>query len=164
MTAPVQVKDRGKEAWRLAAAVPDPELAVVSIGDLGILREVEVDDDGAVRVTVTPTYSGCPAMDAIGAALQATLREAGFGAVTVRTVLAPAWTTDWISSGGRAALLAAGIAPPHPAGPVAVALRTRCPQCGSLDTAELNHFGSTACKALWRCGSCAEPFDAVKAF
>lgn len=148
----------------LVAAVPDPELPVVTIEQLGILRDVRVDTAGAVTVDITPTYSGCPAMDAIRADIEAALAGAGVDGVSVRLVLAPAWTTDWITPSGRAALRDAGIAPPRPAGgAVALTLSVRCPQCGSPDTRELSRFGSTACKSLWVCRACQEPFDHVKA-
>ena len=139
------------------AEVADPELRVVTIEELGILRDVTVDGDRAT-VTITPTYSGCPAMDVIRADIVAAARRAGFHA-EVRTVLSPAWSTDRISESGRAKLAAAGIAPP---GPLLLRISPRCPQCGSPDTQQLSRFGSTACKSLWRCRSCAEPFDAVK--
>jgi ring-1,2-phenylacetyl-CoA epoxidase subunit PaaD len=147
----------------LVAAVPDPELPMITIGDLGILRDVQVDADGRVVVEITPTYSGCPAMDAIRVDVLARLVAAGYSNAEVRLVLAPAWTTDWITPAGRAALSRHGIAPPHPAGPVALRLSVRCPQCGSPDTHEISRFGSTACKALWSCRACLEPFDHVKA-
>ncbi|WP_238016300.1 1,2-phenylacetyl-CoA epoxidase subunit PaaD [Dactylosporangium sp. AC04546] len=146
-------------AAELVRAVPDPELRVVTIGDLGIVRSVDTSDSH-VTVTITPTYSGCPAMDAIRADISAALREAGFSDISVETVLAPAWSTDWITDAGRSKLAAAGIAPPGRT--VALALTVRCPRCGSPDTEELSRFGSTACKSLWRCRSCSEPFDAVK--
>jgi ring-1,2-phenylacetyl-CoA epoxidase subunit PaaD len=145
-----------------AAAVVDPELRVLTIEELGILRDVRVDGE-RVTVTITPTYTGCPAMDVIRADVQDAVRAAGYRDVAVETVFAPAWTTDWISDSGRAKLAAAGIAPPHRAGPVRLALSVRCPLCGSPDTEQLSRFGSTACKALWRCRACAEPFDHVKA-
>ena len=153
-----------ERALEIAGAVLDPELPVLTIADLGVLRGLEVTDEGAVEVTITPTYSGCPAMEAIRQDVQRALADAGFPVVRVRTVLAPAWTTDWISDRGRAALLDFGIAPPVPrgAGPVPLALAVRCPRCGSLETQEISRFGSTACKALWRCLSCRDPFDHVK--
>lgn len=154
------------EAARAAAgAVLDPEVPVLTIADLGVLREVEVTDDGAVTVTITPTYSGCPAMDVIRRDVEAAVRGAGFDRVEVRTVLAPAWTTDWMTDDGRRALLEYGIAPPsrRDTGPVAVRLSVRCPQCGSANTRETSRFGSTACKSLWVCGDCREPFDHFKA-
>lgn len=149
------------------AAVVDPEIRVVTIEDLGILVGVEIDDNASATVTITPTYSGCPAMDVIRADVDAAARRAGAVEVSVRTVLHPAWSTDRISAVGRAKLSAAGIAPPSPVRPVGavpLALSVRCPRCGSMDTVELSHFGSTACKALRRCQACLEPFDHVKSF
>jgi ring-1,2-phenylacetyl-CoA epoxidase subunit PaaD len=153
-----------ERALAIAGAVPDPELPVLSIADLGVLRGVEVTDGGAVQVTITPTYSGCPAMETIRQDVEAALTEAGFADVRVRTVLAPAWTTDWISDHGRAALREYGIAPPgrRGSGPVPLMLAVRCPRCGSPETREISRFGSTACKALWQCRSCTEPFDHMK--
>jgi ring-1,2-phenylacetyl-CoA epoxidase subunit PaaD len=154
-------------ARALAAAVPDPEIPVLSIDDLGVLREVTREDDGTVVVAITPTYSGCPAMDAIRADVLTALRDGGFERVRVDLVLSPAWTTDWMSADGRRKLADYGIAPPateaeRRTGPVALTLRVRCPQCGSPDTEQLSRFGSTACKSLWRCRACAEPFDHFK--
>jgi ring-1,2-phenylacetyl-CoA epoxidase subunit PaaD len=143
------------------AAVPDPEIRVLTIADLGILRGVEVAADGRVTVTITPTYTGCPAMDAIRRDIVAAARAAGHAEVEVRTVLSPPWTTDWISADGRAKLAAAGTAPPM-SGRVRLTLTLRCPSCGSPDTEELSRFGSTACKSLWRCRACREPFDAMR--
>ena len=151
-------------AWDVAAAVPDPEVPVLTIGDLGVLRDVAVDEDGRVEVTVTPTYSGCPAMDAIRTDVVRALAHAGYQDVEVRTVLAPAWTTDWMSDEGRRKLAEYGVAPPHrrSSGPVALSLSVRCPRCGSPETRELSRFGSTACKSLWSCTACLEPFDHFK--
>ena len=149
----------------VAGAVVDPELRVVTIDELGILRAVERDEaTGRVMVTITPTYTGCPAMDMIRADITRALAAQGYPEVEVRTVLRPAWTTEMISADGRRKLEAAGIAPPSTTRPsvVALALSVACPRCGSLDTEELSRFGSTACKALWRCRACAEPFDRVK--
>ncbi|MGN6577913.1 MAG: 1,2-phenylacetyl-CoA epoxidase subunit PaaD [Nocardioides sp.] len=157
------------EAWTIAATVPDPEVPVVTIEDLGILRAVEVDESGHVDVAITPTYSGCPAMEAIRTDIGTAFAQAGYDDVRVEFVLAPAWTTDWMTEAGKAKLEAYGIAPPRPraAGPdgtlVALTLSVRCPQCGSPDTRELSRFGSTACKALWVCDACKEPFDHFKA-
>ena len=150
----------------LLAEVCDPEIPVITIEDLGILRDVQVQD-GRVVVTITPTYSGCPAMQEIEADVRAALAEHGHRDVEVRTVLSPAWTTDWMSEAGREALRAYGIAPPQrrAAGPVPVTLgppRLRCPQCGSADTEELTRFASTSCKSMWRCRTCREPFDHFK--
>jgi ring-1,2-phenylacetyl-CoA epoxidase subunit PaaD len=150
---------------RIVAAVVDPEIPVLTIDDLGILRNVRVSDAGHVEVTITPTYSGCPAIEAISSDVRAALQNHGYDDVSVRMVLAPAWTTDWMSEEGKAKLRAYGIAPPRPrGGPVSVALGVRCPQCGSPETRELSRFGSTACKSLWVCSACREPFDSFKAF
>jgi ring-1,2-phenylacetyl-CoA epoxidase subunit PaaD len=151
-------------AWRVAASVLDPEVPVLTIEDLGILRDVREDDSGVV-VTITPTYSGCPAMEAIRADILTAFRDAGREDVRVEFTLSPAWTTDWMSEAGKAKLLDYGIVPPRPRGdgPVALTLSLRCPQCGSPDTRELSRFGSTACKSLWVCNACAEPFDHFKA-
>lgn len=149
------------------AGVLDPELPLITIADLGILRDVRVEDDAGgthVTVTITPTYSGCPAMEAIAGEVRAAATAAGATDVEVVTVLAPAWTTDWISESGRAKLAEHGIAPPAPsAGPVALTLSVRCPQCGSPDTRELSRFSGTACKALHACNACKEPFERMKA-
>jgi ring-1,2-phenylacetyl-CoA epoxidase subunit PaaD len=145
----------------VVASVRDPELRVLTIADLGILRDVDTNGTH-VTVTITPTYSGCPAMDVIRADIVGALRAAGHEDVEIRTVLSPAWTTDWITPAGRDKLAEAGIAPPARSSTVTLALAVRCPQCGSPDTRQISRFGSTACKALWRCTSCGEPFDAVK--
>jgi ring-1,2-phenylacetyl-CoA epoxidase subunit PaaD len=164
MTAATEVDVARARA--LAAAVPDPEVPVLTIDDLGVLRDVTVDDKGRVEVVITPTYSGCPAMDAIREDVLRALDDNGFRDAQVRLVLSPAWTTDWMSEEGRRKLTEYGIAPPtgrRPAGLVALTLAVRCPRCGSADTRELSRFGSTACKSLWQCRSCAEPFDHFKA-
>lgn len=151
-------------AWDAAATVVDPEIPVLSIADLGVLREVSVED-GRVEVTITPTYSGCPAMNMITLEIETALARAGIADAQVKTVLAPAWTTDWMSAEGRAKLKDYGIAPPLAAsGRRALfgAPEIACPQCGSVDTEQLSEFGSTSCKALWRCRSCREPFDYFK--
>ncbi|WP_209305292.1 1,2-phenylacetyl-CoA epoxidase subunit PaaD [Blastococcus sp. CT_GayMR20] len=156
----------------MAAAVTDPELPTVTLADLGILRDVRTEADGTVVVEITPTYTGCPAMGVMRADLVHALHAAGFPDVDVRTVLSPAWSTDWITEEGRRKLAAGGIAPPGDApvrspGPVPLRLdppaRTvSCPLCGSADTEELSQFGATACKALRRCRSCREPFEHLK--
>lgn len=159
-----------EEIRRLVAQVYDPEIPVLTIDDLGILRDVSVDGE-TVSVTITPTYSGCPALDTIATDIKRVLHEAGIRRPQVRTVLAPAWTTDWMSDDGKRKLIDFGIAPPGPAvnrrsavpGPVPLALSLRCPQCGSPRTRELSRFGSTACKSLWVCDECWEPFDHFKA-
>lgn len=153
------------------ATVPDPEIPVVSIADLGILREVVVDEEAhRVFVTITPTYSGCPAMAAIERHIAQRATERGYTA-TITTRLSPAWTTDWVSQEGRRRLREFGITPPDAprsggSGPVTVALtirRVACPRCRSIDTEEVSHFGATACKALRRCRACGEPFEEFKA-
>ncbi|SDD44213.1 ring-1,2-phenylacetyl-CoA epoxidase subunit PaaD [Actinokineospora iranica] len=154
-------------ARRIAEQVLDPELPVLTLADLGILREVS-EDGGKVTVTITPTYSGCPALDEMRADLRARLAAAGYTEVEVRTVLHPAWTTDWISAEGLRKLAEHAIAPPHRVGPVRLNLeppparRVPCPRCGSPRTTELSRFGSTACKALRRCEDCREPFEQLK--
>ncbi len=150
-------------AWAIAASVLDPEVPVLTIEDLGILRSVDEDDDG-ITVTITPTYSGCPAMDSIRDDILAAFHGAGRDDVRVEFVLSPAWTTDWMSDAGKRKLLDYGIVPPQRrGGPVSLSLSLRCPQCGSPDTRELSPFGSTACKSLWVCQACREPFDHFKA-
>ncbi|MCK2236767.1 MULTISPECIES: 1,2-phenylacetyl-CoA epoxidase subunit PaaD [unclassified Crossiella] len=158
-------------ARQVAEQVLDPELPVLTLAELGVLRAVELAGD-TVLVTITPTYSGCPALDEMRADLRKGLREAGFARVEVRTVLSPAWTTDWISEDGRRKLAEHGIAPPRRigpklAGPIPLRLDppsavVPCPRCGSRDTVELSRFSSTACKALRSCSACAEPFEHVK--
>ena len=158
---PDTLKERALAAL---ADVCDPEIPVLTIADLGVLRGVEVVD-GRVEVTITPTYSGCPAMNMIALEIELALARAGIAGATIRTVLHPAWTTDWMSEDGRRKLRDYGIAPPSPGsgrralfGQDVVA----CPRCGSEDTERLAEFGSTSCKALWRCKSCREPFDYFK--
>ena len=148
----------------MAASVVDPEIPVLSIADLGILRDVRVAD-GTIEITITPTYSGCPAMNMIALEIELAMAKAGIGPVTVRTVLAPAWTSDWMTADGRRKLHEYGVAPPV-RGSSRRALfgcdEVACPQCGSQNTELLSDFGSTSCKALWRCKSCREPFDYFK--
>jgi ring-1,2-phenylacetyl-CoA epoxidase subunit PaaD len=151
-------------AWQLLADVPDPEIPVVSVLDLGIVRAVEESADGrAVEVTLTPTYSGCPATEVIARDVRQALLTA-YDVVEVRTQLSPAWTTDWMTDAAREKLRGFGIAPPGrvllPL--VGVGRPEACPQCGSTDVEEVSGFGSTPCKALWRCTSCREPFDYFK--
>lgn len=151
--------------------VVDPEIPVLTIEDLGILREVHEHDDGSVEVVITPTYSGCPAMQQLEDDIHAVLKDAGYAVVTVTTTLSPAWTTDWMSEDGRRKLADYGIAPPSgaaPSGPVSLTLSTRrppevsCPRCGAPGR-ETARFGSTACKAAYVCTACLEPFDYFKA-
>ena len=158
-----RVADLSEEAiMAVLDRVPDPEIPAVSITDLGIVRSVSVVDLGIVRsvengrVIITPTYTGCPATLAIEQSIRDALDAAGFRNVFVERVLFPPWTTDWISERGRERLAKYGIAPPDPNA------KTACPQCGSLDTEEVSRFGSTPCKAQWRCNACLEPFDRFK--
>ena len=137
--------------WTVLKDVPDPEIPAVSVLDLGIVRSVEED-----KVIITPTYSGCPATLFIEQSIREALDAAGYREVAIETRLAPAWTTDWISDEGKAKLRAYGIAPPD------LAKQATCPQCGSTDTEEVSRFGSTPCKAQWRCKSGLEPFDRFK--
>ena len=153
-----------QRAWDAVAGVVDPEIPVLTIADLGVLRDVAIND-GWVEVTITPTYSGCPAMNMIALEIELALEREGIHGPKIRTVLSPAWTTDWMSDDGRRKLKEYGIAPPQ-AGSGRRALfggqQVTCPQCGSDDTEVLSEFGSTSCKALWRCRSCREPFDYFK--
>jgi ring-1,2-phenylacetyl-CoA epoxidase subunit PaaD len=158
------------DVYEIAAAVPDPELPQLTLEDLGILREVH-EDAGTAVVTITPTYSGCPAIREISADLANTLTQAGYRDVEIRMRLSPPWTSDWITAQGHAKLAAAGIAPPQPAarrdGPIPLTLgrpaAATCPHCGSTNTRQTSTFSSTACKSLHSCIDCAEPFEAVKA-
>jgi len=170
-----------EELRRLAGSVPDPELPVLTLEELGVLRAVHVHGGGKVEVELTPTYTGCPALEAMSLDIERVLHEHGVHEVLVRTVLAPAWSTDDISDEGRRKLREFGIAPPRArqreaSGPVAVELGpthtvtgspepddpVRCPHCGSAETELLSRFSSTACKALRRCLDCREPFDHFK--
>ncbi|MBA5779397.1 phenylacetate-CoA oxygenase subunit PaaJ [Stappia sp. F7233] len=152
-------------AWDVAAKVVDPEVPVLTIEDLGVLRDVRIADDGVVEVDITPTYTGCPAMGVFTMDIETELAKAGFGEVRINTVLSPAWTTDWLSEEAREKLRDYGIAPP--AGKASRRAlfgddEVTCPRCGSKNTEKVSEFGSTACKALWRCCDCAEPFDYFK--
>jgi len=167
VTAMTTATGRLERAREIAARVADPEIPVLTIEDLGVLRGVEMDAEERITVTITPTYSGCPAMDAIRDDLLLALTADGFDDVEVRLVLTPAWTTDWMSDDGKRKLIEYGIAAPtgaspHTQGPIRVALSVRCPRCGSLRTHEVSRFGSTSCKALYECRDCLEPFDYFK--
>jgi ring-1,2-phenylacetyl-CoA epoxidase subunit PaaD len=153
MVAPNHTSEVVEGISRVLEQVPDPEIPALSIADLGIVRDVTPE-----RVLLTPTYTGCPATLAIEAMVRIALDRSGFESVEIETTLSPPWTTDWISAAGRAKLKAYGIAPPVPAGTRAVA----CPRCGSTATEEVSRFGSTPCKAQWRCRDCLEPFDLFK--
>ncbi len=157
-------RDQLERAWEAASAVVDPEVPVLTIADLGVLRDVQIVD-GFIEAIITPTYSGCPAMNLIALNVEAALEEAGFVMPRIKTVLSPAWTTDWMTEEGKAKLRAYGIAPP--AGKASRRAlfgedEVTCPHCGSGNTQRISEFGSTACKALWRCKACAEPFDYFK--
>lgn len=150
--------------WRVASTVCDPEIPVLTVADLGILRAV-TDDHGTPTVTITPTYSGCPAMETITADLRTAFLEAGYPQPRVDLVLTPAWSTDWMSEVGKRKLDEYGIAPPTgkaAAGPISLGLAVKCPHCHSLKTQEMTRFGSTSCKALYQCKDCKEPFDYFK--
>ncbi len=158
--------DLSARVFEIMAHLPDPEIPVISLVDLGIIREVREGAAGTPPVLViTPTYTGCPASIAINQNIRAALDAAGLREVLVKTELSPAWTTDWMSDAGREKLRAYGIAPPETAQGRLARRDTApalCPQCGSAHTAEISRFGSTPCKALWRCLDCAEPFDRFK--
>ena len=169
------VSERLNRARAALEAVTDPEIPVVTIAELGILRDVQVDEAGTLVATITPTYSGCPAMEQIADDVSRALQAADVGAYRVRSVLAPAWTTDWITPEGHRKLRDFGIAPPAhvvAAGDVrpirvvrpAQAEQVACSQCGSHDTVRISAFGSTSCKALYRCRACREPFDYFKPY
>ncbi|MDO9712135.1 1,2-phenylacetyl-CoA epoxidase subunit PaaD [Paracraurococcus lichenis] len=155
-----------RRALQAAGTVVDPEIPVLTIADLGVLREARVTEEGGVEVDITPTYSGCPAMRMIALQVEEALRAAGLPAPRVRLVLSPAWTTDWMTEAGRDRLRAYGIAPPAPRatrrGLFGLEEAVACPRCGSTATETLSEFGSTACKALRRCTACREPFDHFK--
>ncbi|WP_188666127.1 1,2-phenylacetyl-CoA epoxidase subunit PaaD [Tersicoccus solisilvae] len=162
--------DADRRVWEIAATVCDPEIPVLTIEDLGILRDAAMvpatGDEATARVTITPTYSGCPAMDTIRDDLVTALTAHGYRNVQVDFSLSPAWTTDWMTEDGKAKLTEYGIAPPTgraaAAGPIRVALSVKCPRCSSLRTREITRFGSTSCKALYVCNDCQEPFDYFK--
>lgn len=144
------------QVWKWLAEVPDPEIPAISLVDLGIIRDVAWQGD-TLTVTITPTYSGCPATSVIAMDVEAALRAHGIEKLELKRQLSPAWTTDWLTEQGRAKLEAYGIAPPQPAGGP-----RRCPQCQSTNLERISQFGSTPCKASWRCRDCLEPFDYFK--
>lgn len=147
---------REAQVWEWLDSVPDPEIPVISLVDLGVVRGVSVAN-GTVEVTITPTYSGCPAMTVIALDIETALLQHGVKKVELKTQLSPAWTTDWLSDKGRSRLEDYGIAPPNPAGGP-----DRCPQCQSTNVKRVSQFGSTPCKAQWQCRDCLEPFDYFK--
>ena len=155
------------QIWKMLKDVPDPEVPVLTVQDLGIIRDIHLRDE-VVEVVITPTYSGCPAMDMIAANIRLVLLENGFKNIQITTVLSPAWTTDWMSEEGKEKLKAYGIAPPNPRQQVcnnelfAPHEVVQCPRCNSYHTHRVSEFGSTACKALYQCDECSEPFDYFK--
>ena len=161
-----EAEAREQQVTQLLAQVPDPEIPVLSIIDLGIVREVRQQADGRIRVAITPTYSGCPATEVIRRLVRAALDAGGYADAILEEVLSPPWTSDWLTPAGREKLRAFGIAPPQASvasprqltGPAAVS----CPRCGSRDTLRVSEFGSTPCKAHYRCSACGEPFDYFK--
>lgn len=150
--------EREQQVWTLLGAVPDPEIPVLSIVDLGIVRHVRPGADGRLHVGITPTYSGCPATEVIRREVRAALDSGGFPDAVLEEVLSPPWTSDWLTPAGRAKLQAFGIAPPEAPGTRAVS----CPRCGSRASERVSEFGSTPCKAHYRCTACGEPFDYFK--
>jgi ring-1,2-phenylacetyl-CoA epoxidase subunit PaaD len=161
------MEDTENQIWKILGEVTDPEVPVLTILDLGIVREVKIDNEG-IEVIITPTYSGCPAMDAITIDIRLKLAEAGFKKVKITSILSPAWTTDWMSESGKQKLKAYGIAPPAIKQQVcnqelfAANEAIQCPHCDSYNTRRISEFGSTACKALYQCDDCKEPFDHFK--
>jgi len=169
---PQHINETEKKIWSLLETVTDPEVPVLSVLDLGIIRNVQVDMVGekisSIKITITPTYSGCPAMDVISMSIRMVLSEAGFKEIEINQVLSPAWTTEWMTSEGKDKLKAYGIAPPQYKQTVCTPdafqqeEAIQCPQCNSWHTILISQFGSTACKALYRCEDCKEPFDYFK--
>jgi len=149
------------ELYELLSSVCDPEIPVLTLQDLGVLRDVSIDDDN-INVTITPTYAGCPAMETMRADIESTLANAGYQNVDIKQVLSPAWTTDWMSEDGRNKLREYGIAPPAATACGQQTGKIECPQCKSDDVKMISEFGSTACKALYQCQDCKEPFDYFK--
>lgn len=151
-----------KKVWAILEAVPDPEIPVLSILDLGIVREIKCNEE-QTEIIITPTYSGCPAMDAISIDIKLKLLEHGYKNIKITSVLSPAWTTDWMTEEGKKKLKEYGIAPPqHRSDRPGLNDQPPCPQCHSENTKLLSQFGSTACKALYQCNDCKEPFDYFK--
>lgn len=163
-----------EDIWKYLEEVPDPEIPVISVIDLGVVRDISLQEDGEVIISITPTYSGCPAMNEIRSGIRLKLMEYGCMQVQIREQLSPAWTTDWLSESGREKMRAYGIAPPantewsdpdratHLRGLFQEERGVACPQCGSMETKLVSQFGSTACKALYQCDRCHEPFDYFK--
>lgn len=169
---PQHINETEKKIWSLLETVTDPEVPVLSVLDLGIIRDVQVDmvgeETSCITITITPTYSGCPAMDVISMSIRMVLLQAGYKKINIKQVLSPAWTTEWMTSEGKDKLKAYGIAPPQYKQIVCTPdtfqqeEAIQCPQCNSWHTTLISQFGSTACKALYRCEDCKEPFDYFK--
>ncbi len=163
----VELTPQEKEVWKILETVNDPEVPVLSIIDLGIVRDVKIDSD-KITIIITPTYTGCPAMDVINMNIRMVLLENGFNNIEIKNILSPAWTTDWMSETGKQKLKEYGIAPPNPKQIVCTTdafqeeEAIQCPQCNSYNTQLISRFGSTACKALYKCNNCQEPFDYFK--
>src|SRR3984893_6171394 len=157
-----------QKIWKLLEEVHDPEVPVLTVHDLGIIRKVELQEAGGWLVTITPTYSGCPAIDVSSMSIRLKLIEHGYKNVQIKTVLSPAWTTDWMTEAGKQKLKAYGISPPNPKQMVCTTdlfqqeENIQCPHCNSYHTRLISQFGSTACKALYQCNDCQEPFDYFK--
>ncbi|HUR09874.1 MAG TPA: 1,2-phenylacetyl-CoA epoxidase subunit PaaD [Flavitalea sp.] len=155
-------------AWEVLGTILDPEVPVISIVDLGIVRDVKMTDEKNITITITPTYSGCPAMDVINMQIRMAFLEAGYATIQIKTTLSPAWTTEWMTASGKEKLLAYGIAPPNSMQQVCQPEifqeeeAIQCPLCRSYHTRLVSQFGSTACKALYQCNDCQEPFDYFK--
>ena len=163
----IHIKQEEKKIWDLLGNVTDPEVPVLTILDLGIVRQVAVEDNG-IEITITPTYSGCPAMDMIATNIRMELLAAGYKNISIKNILSPAWTTEWMTQSGKDKLKAYGIAPPSDQQSVchtdlfAPNEAIQCPQCNSYHTQRISEFGSTACKSLYQCLDCKEPFDYFK--
>jgi len=155
-----------KQVWEWLGTIADPEVPVLSIIDLGIVREVQVQDDESVTISITPTYSGCPAMDVISMQIRLLLLGNGVKNIHIKLILEPAWTTDWMSESGKAKLLAYGIAPPQRRSDTPLALfeedTVPCPRCHSENTTLISRFGATSCKSMYKCNDCQEPFEHFK--
>lgn len=163
-----ELKIEEQKIWQLLGTVMDPEVPVLSIIDLGIVHDIKIDSSTKIKITITPTYTGCPAMDVINMSIRMIMLENGYKEVEIKNVLSPAWTTDWMSEAGKQKLKAYGIAPPNPKQIVCTIdafqeeEAIQCPHCNSFNTQLISRFGSTACKALYKCNNCMEPFDYFK--
>jgi ring-1,2-phenylacetyl-CoA epoxidase subunit PaaD len=153
--------DKEKRIWQILASVTDPEVPVLSILDLGIVRDIKISTE-EIEIIITPTYTGCPAMDMIAMNIRLALIENGYSKIKITSILSPAWTTDWMSEEGKLKLKKYGIAAPYTRSDETSDLVIECPQCNSTNTKLISEFGSTACKALYKCNECMEPFDYFK--